>query len=261
MNMPLPRTRPKVGVAIFALAAGGLFGCATAPAPAPDTAPSADPASADWPAFAQPAANETVYRVDESASALLARVDPSGPMARLGHSHVVGGAVLSGRIVTGAAAPRAEVHVRVRDLAVDRPAWRRAHGLKAELDASAIEGTRRNLLGPRVMDAESHPRIDVRSVAVSGPAWLPEVELAIRWRGRVRQFGVPVAIRLDGERIEAVGRFDLRHSDFGLDPFSAAGGALRVSDRIQIRFRIVATAVASDVAIIADQPMNPGTPP
>lgn len=247
MNTTSYRLRRVLVCAAAAILSIALSGCATPPEPDPGRV------DASWPAFPAADPSETVYRLDESASLMLARVDPEGPMARLGHSHVIGGAVLSGRIVTGGAEPRSEVSVRVSDIEVDRPAWRREHGLEPELEASAIEGTRANVLGPEVLDAENFPTIEVRSVSIRGPEWLPDVEVAIRWRGRVEQFSLPVTVRRNGDRIEALGRFDLHHSDFGFQPFSAAGGALRVSDRIEIRFRIVAVAEAPDIAIIAGQ--------
>lgn len=240
--MKAPSGPGRMLLVLAAVLAGAA--CSTAPlAPPAERAP-----AADWPAFPPPADSETVYRIDESRSVLLARVDPEGPMARLGHSHVVGGAVLSGRLVTGGAGPRADVRVRAADFEVDRPEWRRAHGLESDLDDSAIEGTRRNLLGPGVLDAGAHPLIEARSVEIRGPEWLPVARIAVRWRGSVRAFDVPVAVQRDDATLVASARIELRHTDFGIEPFSAAGGALRVSDRIEVRLRIVAER---DVAIIA----------
>jgi hypothetical protein len=229
-----------------------LAGCAAAPQRSVEAS-----AEADWPAFPAPASGETVYRIDETASLLLARVDPAGAMARLGHSHIVGGPVLSGRLVAGSSGVRAAVTVDARAFEVDRPAWRRAHGLEPELDASAVEGTRENLLGPKVLDASNHPTIDVRSASVVGPDWLPAVTLRVRWRDRVREYAVPVSVERNEQSVMVRGLVDLRHSDFGFRPFSAAGGALSVSDRIRVRFRIVAVAETADIAIIADRPTAP----
>jgi len=231
-----------------AVAAALLVGCAAGPEPR------AGAPAAEWPDFKPAGDGERVYVIDEAASVLLARVDPAGPMARLGHSHVVGGAVLGGRIIVGGSKPRAEVRVHAHRFEVDRPEWRRAHGLEPALDPDAIEGTRANLLGPDVLAAASHPTLDVRTVDVQGPEWLPEVTLRVRWRGRVREYGVPVAVAGVRAALEITGRIELRHADFGLQPFSAAGGALRVSDRIEVRFRIVAAAAGPDVDIIAGQP-------
>ncbi|MEX0915663.1 MAG: YceI family protein, partial [Wenzhouxiangellaceae bacterium] len=72
--------------------------------------------------------------------------------------------------------------------------------------------------------------------------WMPVVTARIRLRDVVREVDVPVAVVRSGERLQAIGRFELLQSDFGIEPFSAAGGALRVSDRMQLRFRIAAQA-------------------
>lgn len=232
MNM-LHWLRITLALPLFAL----LIGCATTPEP---SEPPAEPA--EWPSFAQPQSDENVFRVDSSASEVLVRVDPEGPMARMGHSHVVGGPVLSGIVVTGSGIgdARLDLEIDVAAIEVDRPQWRRAQGLKPELDADAINGTRDNLRSERVLNVSEHPAISIRSVAVTGPDWIPTVTARIRLRGEIREVAVPVAVTRSGQTIQAIGQFEVLQSDFGIEPFSAAGGALRVSDRMQIRFRIVA---------------------
>jgi len=226
--------------ALPAMSVAVLIGCAATPEPPAER----DPAVAEWPPFSRPAARETVYRVDRRASEVLIRVDPEGPMARLGHSHVIGGPVISGIVVTEAENPEARLDLKIdtRSLQVDRPEWRRALGLEAELDGEAIRGTRDNMRSERVLDVARYPEIGIRSVAIEGPDWIPTITARIRLRGEVRELTLPVAVARSGPRIEAIGRFELLQSDFGIQPFSTAGGALRVSDRMRIRFRIVALA-------------------
>lgn len=214
-----------------------LIGCAATPEPSERGAE-----TVEWPSFEQPQSDESVFRVDSSASEVLIRVDPEGPMARMGHSHVVGGPVLSGMVVTGSEIQDARLDLKIDAAAieVDRPQWRRAQGLKPELDADAIDGTRDNLRSERVLNVAEYPEISIRSVAVTGPDWIPTVTARIRLRGEIREVTVPVAVTRSGSSLQAIGQFELLQSDFGIEPFSAAGGALRVSDRMQIRFRIVA---------------------
>ncbi len=236
MNMLWHFLRP----AFPAMAVALLIGCAATPKPPAER----EPEVAEWPSFSRPAARETVYRVDTQASEVLIRVDPEGPMARLGHSHVIGGPVISGIVVTGGDNPNARLDLEIdtRSLQVDRPEWRRTLGLKAELNAEAIQGTRNNMRSERVLDVLRYPEIGIRSVAIEGPAWIPQITARIRLRGEVRELSLPVAVVRSGPRIEAIGQFELLQSDFGIQPFSTAGGALRVSDRMRIRFRIVALA-------------------
>ena len=234
MNNPL---RITVVAPLVAL----LVGCAGAP-----TTDSGRP-SLSWPDFPPASADETVYRVDEDRSLLLVRVDPAGPMADLGHSHVVGGAAVSGVVVLGGDdRGRLDLRVDVDALEVDRPEWRRAHGLKPELEASAVEGTASNMKGERVLDAENHPFVAIRSVASQGPGWLPEVTVRIRLRGRVAEYAVPVALERSGDRLEAVAAFDAPLSV--LEPGE--------DDRAVVEVRIVAVAESRDVAIIAGSPRN-----
>ena len=233
MNMLWRFLRPALPILSCAL----LVGCAATPGQ-----PERELEVAEWPAFSPPAPAETVYRVDREASEILIRVDPEGPMARLGHSHVIGGPVVSGIVVTDgdAADARLDLKIDAAALEVDRPEWRRAQGLEPELDAAAIRGTRDNMRSERVLDADRYPEIGIRSVAIGGPDWIPLITVRIRLRGSVRELPVPVAVVRSEQRIEAIGHFELLQSEFGIQPFSTAGGALRVSDRMRVQFRIVA---------------------
>ena len=228
-----PRIAAIAAIAAFAL----LAGCSGAP-----ERPVAVSQSVPWPEFAPPKPGDRVYRIDTDSSELRIRVDPEGPMARFGHSHIIGGNVISGSVVLGDAqhAARLDLRIDTSSLDVDRPQWRADAGLDAALDPDAISGTRSNMRSDRVLDSVNHPAISIRSVGVEGPTWLSDVTVRIRIRGNVSEVTVPVAVEFDERRLTASGATDLLQSDFGIEPFSAAGGALRVSDRMQIRFRIVA---------------------
>ena len=236
MNVRFPAdARGALAVVLLAL----LAACASSPRVADDTTRTVT----DWPARPASAAGSAVYRVDPTASELRVRVAPAGSLARLGHHHVIGGPVWSGELVLGDPV-FADVAIDVPALEVDRVAWRRDEGFEP-LDDDAIEGTRRNLLGPKVLDAENHPSIEIRSVAVTGPDWQADVTARVRVRGEVTEWRVPVAVQRDGERLTIAGALDLDQTALGLEPFSAAGGALRVADRMRVRFRIVAERVDS----------------
>jgi len=237
MNMLCHRLRAALPILVCAL----LVGCAATSEP-----PQRDAEGAEWPSFASPSSGETVHRIDREASQVLIRVDPAGPMARLGHSHVIGGPAISGIVVTDneTGDARLDLEIDAAALEVDRPEWRRAQGLKPELDAGAIRGTRANMRSSKVLDAARYPTIAIRSVAIQGPGWNPMITARIRLRGEVRELAIPVSVFRSGRRIEAIGNFELLQSSFGIEPFSTAGGALRVSDRMRIRFRIVALPVS-----------------
>lgn len=213
-----------------------LAGCATVPS---------DPVRSegkelDWPSRPDVDESTRVYTVDAAASELRVIVAPAGSLARLGHHHVIGGAVWSGELWTGASV-FADLAIDVGALEVDRAAWRRDERLDP-IDEDAVEGTRRNLLGPKVLDAADHPSIEIRSIDRVGPDWQADVTARVRVRGRISEWNVPVAVVREGSRLVVSGELDMDQTVLGLEPFSAAGGALRVADRMRVRFRIVARA-------------------
>lgn len=202
-----------------------------------DSAPSSRESLA-WPEIPADIESNKRFRVDAAASALRVLVAPAGSLARLGHHHVIGGPVLSGELWVGETVA-SDLVVDVDALQVDPHEWREAEGWEP-LDQDAIDGTRRNLLGPEVLDVERFPEIEVRSVDVSGPDWQPDVIVRVRLRDVVSEHSIPVAVYRSDDRLTISGGFEVDQAQLGMTPFSAAGGALRVAERLQVRFRIVA---------------------
>jgi hypothetical protein len=178
------------------------------------------------------------WRVDTAQSLVQVRVYREGLLARLGHNHLIAVRSLEGsawRAEDGSV--RAELGVAAAELTVDEPDLRRAAGAPFARQPSdeAIAATRHNLLGPRVLAAADHPRIRVLARL---PVGAQAATLRIQLRGVWREYRVP----LERERRDAAeqlqGRFRLRLSDFGLEPFSTLGGALRVADELGIDFSV-----------------------
>lgn len=216
-----------------------LAGCQSMP-PAPDGISQAHPtqeAAPGWP-------NGQRYLIDQQASKLRLIVRAEGAMAHIGHPHVIGGSVIGGEVVLADpfhdSALRLTVHVD--DLQIDQGEWLQAEGFESDVDESDIAATRRNMLSPEQLDAESHPEIRIESIGITGPRWQPDIEALVTLAGETRRLTVPIALAMADDRLIAIGRFAIRQSDFGLTPYSAAGGALWVSDEVLIRFRIEARA-------------------
>lgn len=220
-----------------------LTGCAAPDFGADTRRLGESPQAVDWPELEKPA-EAVVYTIDQTASELRIVVLPAGRLARFGHPHVIGGAVLSGHIGLNASAADAwlDIEIDVDGLEVDRPEWRLAEGFEPELDADAIRDTRANMLGPDVLDAERFPTIQLRAIGWSGPDWAAQADVYIQLRDQLRRVAVPVHFVRDGDRVEASGVLSIRQTDFGITPFSALSGALSVADKLTIRFRLVALA-------------------
>lgn len=185
-----------------------------------------------------------VYDVDRAASRVVVHVFRGGPLARLGHNHVVSSRDLEGRIFLHPTFTRSsfELAFPVAQLVVDDPELRKAAGAEFSSVPSEEdrEGTRRNMLRASVLDAQRFPDVKVVSTRVGGSLGAPEIVARITIRDAARDIAIPVSLQLDGERLRAKGAFDIKQTDFGIEPFSVVLGALQVEDRLHVEFDVTA---------------------
>jgi polyisoprenoid-binding protein YceI len=170
-----------------------------------------------------------------------------GMMARFGHNHVISAERFTGTVTVDAedsSDSYFELAIPVADLVVDDPELRARFGeefasVPSEEDKA---GTRRNMLGEDLLQADEFPLIRVRGGAPesSGPSDTLPIEIEIR--GRTYELDVPGEIAFGEGHVEASGEFALDHADLGLTPFSALGGALQVGPIIEFSYRIHAVA-------------------
>jgi hypothetical protein len=250
--------RLKLFLCVLSLAM--LSGC-----PSPPRAPPA-PQPVSQPAAAAPAPHVgTPYQIVPQSSLLTILVYRGGALASAGHNHVIASHDLTGAIYIPSTILQSsfELHVPVATLTVDEAALRAQQPMAefpADVSDSAKEGTRRNMLGEALLDAQRNPEIVLRSLrlepandkATDPAAVVAYVQSSVR--GQLRTFTVPVRYRFrtaggDGAAgtngiVEASGDFALRQTDLGLTPFSAMLGALQVQDEMRISFRIEAQAPA-----------------
>lgn len=188
------------------------------------------------------AASAVAYEVTESDLAV--RVYRAGPLAELGHNHVIASTALAGRIDLREPLSDStlELSLPLEQLVVDESPRRQAAGsdFPDNLTEGDKEGTRRNMLGPALLDATRYPVLRLTSVAVAGEAGTYRVTARIDLAGRRHDIVVPAAIELGEGRLVARGEFKLTHAELGLAPFSAALGALRVREDMLVSYRIVA---------------------
>lgn len=214
-----------------------LAACATPP-PAPEISPTALP---DLPAAPAQAVRYTVS-ADESDLRIV--VYRAGRVAALGHNHVARAGGLSGHVDLAPDVHRSvfTLSVAVAEFEVDPPEARRDEGeaFSKMPPPAAIEGTTRNMLGKRVLDAARFPTIDIRAVAVTGPPWAPDVTVRITLRDVTRDITVPVAVWHNDRLLVATAVFDVKQTDFGIKPLSVFGGAIAVQNALRVRLRIVA---------------------
>jgi YceI-like domain len=234
----------KIPTAATLLLAVLLASCASRP---PREAP--PPAAVPPPAPQQPQAippQGREFRVDSAASLLTVRVYRGGALARAGHNHVIASHSLMGvvRVPEDPARASFDIHLPVSELVVDEEELRARAGpdFPPGVPDDAKAGTKRNMLGPALLEADRYPEIILQSEAMQrGPEGL-EAQVRVVVRDRASSVIVPLQYTLGGDRLEVQGELALRQTDLGVTPFSLFGGALRVLDEIKVQFDIVALA-------------------
>jgi polyisoprenoid-binding protein YceI len=220
-----------------------LAGCATKRAEPPAPGPATSAPRAAVPAGARE------FEVDPEASVVTMLVRRAGKLSGFGHVHVVTSDGETGRVWFGAAPDLSgfEVRVPVDAFVVDDPAARAAAGPEyaATVPEDARTGTRRNMLGPDVLDAARYPEIIVGSAGPLADTAPSKLAVRIVVRGTQLEREVPVTARIAADSVSAQGTFTILQSELGIKPFSIVGGAIAVADEVEIRFDIVARAIGS----------------
>jgi polyisoprenoid-binding protein YceI len=243
---PHRATRALLGLAVLlalaSCASDGRAPAATA-APTPASAPAAEaPLAATYAALARDGAR--VYALDPAASTVRIYVFRDGRAARLGHNHVLSAPKFQGFLAmpaTGAADARFDLAFRLDELEIDVPANRAGLGpaFASVLTADAIAGTREHMLGESNLQADRFPVVRIRSLRIVGESPRYAAQVAMDMHGRTREMTVPLKVEGLPDRLSVSGSFVVRQTDFGVAPYSVAGGLLAVKDEVVVDFTLV----------------------
>jgi polyisoprenoid-binding protein YceI len=221
-------SRLKGSVLVLAL---GLAAC-----PRPQRAPPAAPEAVT--------AAGVAYRIDSVASTVEAHAFRDGPLAALGHNHVLRFPGLSGELVLPRDPTRVhgELSVAVDLVRIDEPDARRAAGSEfaGAVPAEAAAGTREHLLGASQLAALAHPAITASVTGASGGPDDYRLHLRLTVAGVASEQEFPVHVATSPGTLTADGELELSQRALGLTPYSAFLGALAVKDAIVLRYHLVA---------------------
>jgi len=188
----------------------------------------------------------TEYTVDPNESRVIIRVYRAGLLKGLGHNHIVSTHAIDGRITYDrrqANSARFSLSLPVSRFVVDDPQLRQQAGEKfsATVDDDARAGTRKNMLGGKVLQADRFPVVTVKSGQITKISEQRfDVEMLLTLRSETRSLTVPVEISENKSALTATASFSLLQSTFGIKPLKAALGSIAVGDKLGIETRIVA---------------------
>jgi polyisoprenoid-binding protein YceI len=225
---------------------GGSGAAMTAGSVGVPTAPPIGAATPTGEGSALPPAGE--YRIDPARSELRLLVYRAGPLANLGHNHVMVNRALGGAVSVrrDLADCSITLTVPVGAFVVDDAALRREEGadFAGDVPDEAKLGTLHNMLSAALLNADAHPTLSLRSTAIAAAGGVLRASFAVSIAGHEAAISVPFELKALPHAVSASGSIELRQTGLGLTPYSLMLGALQVQDLMRVKFSIVAVAVA-----------------
>lgn len=197
------------------------------------------------PVQAQDPAGSTAktYTLTPSGSELYAQVfkDPGTIAAGLSHDHVVVATGWSGTATydpANVAACKVSISVPVSGLVNDDPTWRTKVGFTSTLtdkDRAEVKG---HMLDVGQLNMASYASMSFSSTACAPAGDKVNVTGNLSIHGVSKSVTLPMKITADGSSFSASGILSITHTDFGIQPFSALGGALKNRNDIRLVVKV-----------------------
>lgn len=191
------------------------------------------------------AAAPTRYTVDAAQSTVDVRLFKDGVASGLAHDHAMRARDVKGEIVFDPNAANAlslKVVVAAASIDADPPEARKAYGLEP-LESDDRKEIAKTMRGDDQLAVRKYPLIVFESTAIRR---LTDAEYRVE--GKLTLHGVTRDVRLDAkvtmtpERFEGRGTLRLKQSDYGITPYSAALGAVKNKDGVQLVLHLVGVA-------------------
>jgi len=161
-------------------------------------------------------------------STITIHVHKSGVLSGFGHNHIVVAPVRQATLDTRTMT--AEIVVLSKELKVTDTDV-------SEKDRAQIQA---DMLGPKVLNAEKFPQILFKSFRIE-PAGAGRFHVT----GTLDLHGVrkEITLEMTGGADHYQGKTKLKQTDFGIEPVSVAGGAVKVKDELDLDLDIYAESV------------------
>lgn len=188
-----------------------------------------------------------IYRVSPADSYIHVYTDTAGALGRFSHKHLVAITRIQGQISISPEGQSARLVIRPEDFLVDDDSERARAAdpeFREPVSKDIQTDTKRNMLGPRLLDVQQYPEIEV-TVQLEKLSSSPLLDVSVHVLGEKRSLQIPAILQVDKQRLGVTGYFELRHADLGLQPYTAMGGLLRVADQLRVQFEISAEATST----------------
>jgi polyisoprenoid-binding protein YceI len=188
-------------------------------------------------------AEPITYQVDPTSSSFTIHVGKAGLFSFAGHDHEIHATGFQGTVVADSAAiESAQVQLTFPSSGLQVDASREPEG-----DAPKVQEA---MQGPKCLEVARFPEIRFASTQVVGRL-VGDGSYQLRITGELDLHGVrrsitfPAGVKLTNGALGASGKLTLKQKDFGIEPFSAGGGTVKVKNELAISFSIAAKATAA----------------
>jgi hypothetical protein len=188
-----------------------------------------------------------VYKIDSRASKVVVRVRRGGLMAKLGHDHIVASQQLQGFIYLDQTLGRcrADFFAPLATMEVDNLELRAAAGMDTQPTAADIIATGQNMLKSLEVGDFPFAQLHSRDCGNALVDLLVQIDFSLHGVKRSQLLSVNVDQTKTSELLIS-GEFSVLQSDYGIQPFSIMNGLIRVEDRLDIAFDLIAKAAKKE---------------
>lgn len=206
------------GILLVSALAGAVNGQQTQPAPQPAKYSNGD--------------------INLSASRVYAHVFKK---TAIGHEHAIVGRIKQGHIEFSDDQARGEIVFDMTSFDADSDEARKFLHLEGSTDAGTRKQVNANMLGPTVLDVETHPTAvfkitDGSRTDKTSRRGLPQYQLEGKFtlHGRTQAVSVLAEVNEIKGWTHLLGGFRIKQTDFGITPFTKAFGTIGVADELLI---------------------------
>jgi polyisoprenoid-binding protein YceI len=193
------------------------------------------------PAPAAPA-TRIAYSIDPQQSKIEIQVAKDGFLKAFGHDHLVSATQYSGEVQFDSE----KVEESSVVFTVETASLKVIDPGESEKDRNDVQAT---MLGKEVLDATQYPQIKFSSTSVKqAPTGVFKLEVSgtLSLHGASRPLTILVQLQVGNDgTLTADAQVPLLQSDFGITPYKAVGGTVRVKDKLKLTFHIVARKVGA----------------
>lgn len=178
------------------------------------------------------------YTIVPGESSFWVFVPKTGLLSGFAHDHEIGVKSFTGKITV----PESGAGDGLLVLDVDATSLVVLDKKPSEEDKKKIQ----NSMHSEVLESAKYSKINFKSTSVSdlkqmgGDKYGFTLNGDLTLHGVTKRIAVPVSLTINGQQLRAEGKYTLRQTDFGIKPYSAAGGTIKVKNEITVNFNIVA---------------------